>query len=295
MRQKRCVRFGPLFSFAAICLAGLSGCHRPMGMAQQAKPSLDARDFLCDFAQAPRRSVEQRRLARAKISAVLRPLGLTALEQRYDGERGVNLYAILPATETSDAWIVVGAHYDTVKLSPGADDDGSGVTGTLLAAERLVSERKRKANVIFVFFDEEELGTIGSGFFVQLLVRNRHKVLSAHLMDMIGWNSGQGGIELANGSDGGDASQDRYFIDLYARAAAMMHYPPGAMRPTDMGRSDHVPFIDAGYRAVLVSQPVSESMPSHYHRPNDTCEKVDYGYLRMIATLVATAVTIQLQ
>lgn len=71
-----------------------------------------------------------------------------------------NIIAVLPGLKRNteeDEIILVGAHYDTVKKSPGVDDNGSGATAVLEIARLLSSHRcLLNKTVIFVLFDLEE-------------------------------------------------------------------------------------------------------------------------------------------
>jgi len=78
----------------------------------------------------------------------------------YSGEKAHNIIGIWPGTyrKTSrDQIIVIGAHYDTVRLSPGVDDNGSG-SAAVLEIAKLITQNNCKLDktLIFVLFDMEE-------------------------------------------------------------------------------------------------------------------------------------------
>lgn len=84
--------------------------------------------------------------------------------------KGVNLIGVMPGlnyNQPLDSILVVGAHYDTTALTPGVNDNGSGVAA-LLETVRLLSPKAGELNntVIFVAFDQEEKGCLGSMAFV---------------------------------------------------------------------------------------------------------------------------------
>ena len=64
--------------------------------------------------------------------------------------------------------IVLGGHYDTVPEVPGANDNGSGIA-TLIAIAREVSEKSYPFTMRFIGFGSEELGLLGSRFYVDSL------------------------------------------------------------------------------------------------------------------------------
>ena len=73
------------------------------------------------------------------IHSVFEDAGLTVSEQDYDyyNQRVTNLLGTVPASAGASAFYLVGAHYDTVPSTPGADDNASAVAVLLELARRL--------------------------------------------------------------------------------------------------------------------------------------------------------------
>lgn len=333
----------PLVMTVLICFSALGSCrHRPdtpqtvvTAETEEPRRPFDPQEFLHRFTGGPsgedrvggplsgrRYTAAERAAARGTISDALRGIGYSPLERPYEwggavnreyispgymesgyGDRGVNLVAVLPATVPSDSWIVVGAHYDTVDTSPGADDNASGVTAVLLVAEWLIGIAERDRNVMFVFFDQEEIGLVGSYLFTLRLAEERIESVDAHIIDMVGWDGdGDRAVELTfctRHGDSEDEAVEDYFMELYAQAESRLEGTTG-ISVGDVSlrrscRSDHVPFGWYGYRAVHIAEEFSgNDMCPNYHHPQDTCETLDYGYIRAVAALVAAAVTVQL-
>jgi Zn-dependent M28 family amino/carboxypeptidase len=85
-------------------------------------------------------------------------------EYEYNGRTWHNLVATVPGNaslEPSEPHLVVGAHIDSISVSPGADDNASGVSAVMEAA-RVLASSELTMRVDFVFFTLEELGRIGS-------------------------------------------------------------------------------------------------------------------------------------
>ena len=108
------------------------------------------------------------------IWAKLGVSGLVTGVQSYqypDGPRGNNIIGILPGRSwatAGDRVLVVGAHWDTVRETGGLDDNGSGAAAVLEVARALGQGNCSNNNtVIFVTYDLEEMGGIGSREFVQ--------------------------------------------------------------------------------------------------------------------------------
>lgn len=124
---------------------------------------------------------------------------------------GINLHATLPATVTTSMTVVVGAHYDTVRNSPGANDNGSGIAIILSTMERLRRMPERSMNVQFVFFDQEEGGSFGSRAFAQDALRQGKTIHSVHTADLVGWDGDDDGLV--------EIDADGEIADLYIAAA----------------------------------------------------------------------------
>ena len=108
-----------------------------------------------------------------------------------------NVAGVLRGSKYPDEYVVMGAHYDHVGVGKanaegdsifnGADDNGSGTTGLLLAAEALASSSERPArSVVFVAFSGEEKGLYGSKAYVRASPLSLSKCVAMTNMDMIG-------------------------------------------------------------------------------------------------------------
>ena len=112
---------------------------------------------------ADRATAARRAATRTFLTAELADLGLAATLDSYGA--GANVMAELPATTgAAAALVIVGAHFDSVAGSPGADDNAAGVAATLAVARMLGDVACRDRPVRFVLFDQEEVGLIGSTY-----------------------------------------------------------------------------------------------------------------------------------
>lgn len=145
---------------------------------------------------------------------------------------------------------IVGAHYDSVPGSPGANDNASG-TVTVLELARQLADNPLAAQIWFMFFDGEEDGLWGSRRFVEQnpeIVRGLKGMLN---LDMVGVN--------VNGSLGiGGSGELRALADCNALQVACGSAPGGG--------SDHVPFAQAGVPVLFFFR----GLDPNYHRPTDT-------------------------
>src|SRR5207244_4165201 len=109
-----------------------------------------------------------------------------------------NVVGYLPG-ETGE-YVIVGAHYDhlglggqyslapsqTGTIHPGADDNASGTAGVIELARWFGKQPKQKRGIMFVSFAGEELGLLGSAYYVDHPVVPLNKAVAMVNMDMIG-------------------------------------------------------------------------------------------------------------
>ena len=86
---------------------------------------------------------------------------------------------------SNDAIIIICAHYDTVKDSPGANDDGSGVAALLTIAE-ILSDYPLRHDICFIAFSGEEVGTYGSFSYARDAYRRGDNIYAVLNLDIIG-------------------------------------------------------------------------------------------------------------
>ena len=186
---------------------------------------------------------------------------------------GTNVYSIIPATEPTDEYVVVGAHYDAEPGSPGAGDNASGVALVLAVGKKLSELKVRKKKVMIVFFDQEEDDELGSKAFAKKLKDCNANVHSAHITDVIGWDDNHDfSVELQSPTER---------LERQYRSAADAAGIP--VRITKGGSSDNKSFNEAGFETVGV---FSDDMTPHIHKPSDNFETVNFDYLLSSTSLV---------
>lgn len=233
---------------------------------------------------ANRFAIENKRLARDLIAATLKDLGLTPQRHAYSAE-GENIWAELTCGKAGADAIVIGAHYDSVRVAPGANDDGTGVVTVLGVARTLLRSKPSQPSqhdVIFVFFDEEERGLVGARHFAELLKATNRLVHSVHTIDQVGWDANHNrAIELELPFDG--------IVDIYKQAAARLKMDILVHTTTEAG-SDHTAFRRLGFNAVGITEEYrNKDTTPHYHKATDTYATVDFDYVASTTRLVAEA------
>ena len=175
-----------------------------------------------------------------------------------------NVVATKPGT--SDKIIVVGAHYDSVPDSPGANDNGSGMAVVLTIAEELANH-DLPYELRIVLFGSEELGLLGSQHYVSTLTRDEvERTLVMLNFDAVG----TGRLEATGNAE--VVTVLRSIAESEGFTVDSGQAPPGAA-------SDHTPFELIGIPAAILYG----SDYSRIHTPNDTSEWVEPGLLSRAA------------
>lgn len=227
---------------------------------------------------------------------------LSVAEQAYDyrGRRVANLIADPPGVRADMPPLVIGAHYDTVVGTPGADDNASGVAVMLELARRVVRDRPG-AGVRFVAFTLEEppaFGTPsqGSRVFVRRLVDDGHSIQGAIVLEMVGVTTLRQHypvfLKWAGYPEAGDfigivgnhrsrAFGERVLQAMRRNAAlpveSLFVWFNGWILP-DTRLSDHASFWDRGLPALMVTD-TAYFRNSNYHGPGDQAETLDYAFM----------------
>lgn len=211
--------------------------------------------------------------------------------------------------------ILLGAHYDSVPGTPGADDNASAVAVCLECA-RLIKQHN-VGSVLIVFFNREEDGLLGSSEFVAGLSDQFFpKIGEAHIFEMVGYRDHTPGSQrLPFGvpplftSNAGDflallanARSNTIAEDLLKLAASYVpNFRVTALKTYlgiekfvgDLNRSDHAPFWDTGIPSIMWTD-TSEFRNPHYHLASDTSETLDYDFMTDVTKLALARVLAQI-
>ena len=175
-----------------------------------------------------------------------------------------NLIAEMPASTDTGKTVVIGAHYDTVPDSPGANDNASGVAAIMTIA-RQVAGNSYPFKVRFVLFGAEEVGLFGSRHYVDTLGPEEIDDTVAMLnFDSVGSGSGFGVL-----GDGGLTQETLRLGEQFG---------PNLIRPTTLPpnvSSDHAPFQDAGIPVMFL---ISDDS-TRIHTPEDKLKWIEPNLL----------------
>ncbi|MCG7335923.1 M20/M25/M40 family metallo-hydrolase [Sporosarcina sp. ACRSM] len=197
---------------------------------------------------------------------------------RIDKAESQNLIALKQPdfkTAKSKEIITIGAHYDSVQQAPGASDNASG-TAVVLELARALRDVPTHKEIRFLFFGAEEVGLLGSEYYVSTLSKkdSKHSVAMFNL-DMVGSSdAGKLAIQTVDGTANTvTKAASKAYEELHGHSVSI-----------DTGaRSDHTPFQKAGIDAALfIYYPLEE----WYHSPDDTIDKISKEKLLNVAKIV---------
>ncbi|MBE9036250.1 M28 family peptidase [aff. Roholtiella sp. LEGE 12411] len=192
--------------------------------------------------------------------------------------------------------ILIGAHYDAVPGTPGADDNATGVAVLLELASKFASE-PAKYPLRLVAFDMEEYGLLGSTDYVALLRQQQQPLRLMISLEMLGYRDSNPGsqsypppLERFYPTRGdfisliGNLRTIRDLIGI-SRSIRKVGIPSQWLPVSNRGLivrqtrlSDHAPFWDAGYPAIMVTDTAFLRNPN-YHKPSDTIATLDLDFL----------------
>ncbi|MHC4081747.1 MAG: M28 family peptidase [Planctomycetota bacterium] len=260
-------------------VTGVSASQEGMAAAEQVSVAnytnlLDA--WLYTHAGDDRGFGPEHDLARDNIELLFLSYGLDVELHpfQYQSDTYYNVVATMTGTVHPDQEYIVGAHYDSVN-NPGADDNASG-TALILEAARVLSQYTSAYTIRFIAFDREEQGLIGS--YAYVADNAGADILGMVSTDMVAYNIGTNSGTIHGGS-GSTPLKDEIVAAVNEYGDGLNPIPAGAS-----GGSDHAPFENAGYEAVLL---IEDWGNPYYHTDQDTFETLDFAFAtRMTRTIV---------
>jgi Zn-dependent M28 family amino/carboxypeptidase len=283
------------------------------------------------LAASPRNSLEnpeQHAEAITWIAAEFKSIGLRVDQQHFDipnqspSRSGTNVKGVLNPENRTSMPILIGAHYDTVPGSPGADDNASGIAAMLECA-RVLAEAGDQRRFTFVAFDAEEIqipaeGLHGSTAYVANLA-TEDRPSATIIFESIGFRSSTikqqlpgsfrflfrraynalrrqkfeaNSLLILSKGDGRAISKQ---LELSASKPDIqlpilpLDVPWWMPIVRNLRRSDHAPFWQADIPAVMISDTANFRNP-HYHQPTDTSDTVDIELVGKAARTVLDAI-----
>ncbi|MEW4563539.1 M28 family peptidase [Bremerella sp. JC770] len=240
-------------------------------------------------------------------------MGYEVREETYESSDGpaTNLMVEIPGRLTDDV-IVLGAHYDTVAATPGADDNASAVA-VLLEASRCLKDCTPRRTIRFVSFACEEapymsLGSMGSQYHARQ-AKQRGEWITMLCLEMVGYFRHERGTQkvpetipkflhglfpkrgnfLAAVGNLNSWQLSWAFRRGFKKASRMSLFSiclPETIH--EIRRSDNSSFWDQGYPALMLTDTSFLRNPN-YHQPSDTPDTLDYDAMTEVTLGVVSA------
>jgi Zn-dependent M28 family amino/carboxypeptidase len=226
-----------------------------------------------------------------------------------EGKTCSNIETEISVTESDKEIVVIGAHYDTVFDSPGADDNSSGVAAVLALARRFAGQRHARTLRFVLFANEEppffQTKDMGSLIYAKSCRKRNDNIVAMLCLESIGYYSEQPNSQKypfpynymypSTGNFIGfvsNVSSRKLLHTVIASFRRNCKFPSqGGVAPglvPGVAWSDHWSFWQQGYPAVMITDTAPFRYP-YYHGPEDTADRICYDHLtRVISGLMTT-------
>jgi hypothetical protein len=180
-----------------------------------------------------------------------------------------------------DEIVLITAHLDDMPsggIAPGADDNGSGSVGVMLAAQ-LFDQYWFKKTIRFVFFTGEEQGLLGSQAYAAKVYADGDNIVGVYNMDMIGFDDVDGPTLRIHTrpSNSADLQIANTFVDVVNTYGLSGVLTP-IIDQDGITASDHAAFWAKGYAGVLAIEDDQSDFNAYYHTVNDTRAHINLAY-----------------
>ena len=195
--------------------------------------------------------------------------------------------------DLADEWVVIGGHYDHLgygsrgrgELHPGADDNASGTAAVMILA-RIFSQQYQTTDdaslrsVLFLLFDSEELGLLGSAHFVENPIMDLEQVNAMINLDMVG-NLRNNKLSI---SGSGTAEEFETLVPQLVIASGL----DASLTRGGTGPSDHANFFRKDIPILFFFTGITDE----YHSPEDKAFKTNPAGAALIIDLVREFATL---
>ncbi|MGB7283966.1 MAG: M20/M25/M40 family metallo-hydrolase [Candidatus Acidiferrum sp.] len=265
--------------------------------------SRETADFLLSSAGKSVEALQKEIDATLKPDSFEAPGAIVRMEKNFETPRLIKARNVIGILEGSDPelkkqYLIVSGHYDHMgivsgRIYAGADDNASGVVGTMEIAQAFVEGGvKPKRSLVFVCFDAEEEGLIGSEYYIEHPSVPLADTVANLNMDMIGrdeesllWNTtGEESRNMVNILGTLYDPDLRKVVEQENDGIGLkLDFKMDARDPGHwFARSDHFWFATRGVPQVFFN---TGAQPD-YHTENDTWTRINYPKMRKIVQLI---------
>lgn len=282
-------------------------------------PEADKSRYVADLdfiAQAPRTSIDPHHKAVQDLCADrLSELGYEV--ERHDFGDGVNVIGTLPGVTHPEEIVIVSAHYDTIPMSNGADDNASGVAAVLETA-RLLADKDYARTLKIACWDQEEPALYGSYVYAKREKESKADIKVVYVYDEVGVSDDRpdsqrfpAAFEFLYPTEAKKLKANQHranfvllIFDQQARPWAFaiadqadkiglpsitLEVDLNEQIPTDLTGSDHASFWGKEYPAIEINDTSGYRNPFK-HTKMDTFDTLDHDFTVKIISAVAVSV-----
>jgi hypothetical protein len=274
-------------------------------VALRAELAADVQTLAGDIGERNLRRYAQLNAAAEFIEDSFKRTGLTPRRESYElqGQACHNIEVEIRGARPEI--LVVGAHYDSVFGSPGANDNGSGVAAVLALARRFAGKPAEKTVRFVAFVNEEppffQTEEMGSFVYAKRCKERGDRIEAMISLETIGYFSDEPGSQKYPAAGLGFFYPSKgNFIGFAAntKSRSLLRTAVSAFRKTGklpcegaalpatipgIGWSDQWSFWQCGYPAIMVTDTAPFRYP-HYHEASDTPDKLDYDRFALVVS-----------
>jgi aminopeptidase YwaD len=229
-------------------------------------------------------------------------IGLEVKEDyfEWEGRAYKNVVAEKRGATSPHKVFILGAHYDTVPGSPGADDNASAIA-VLLEVARVIRNAPLDSTLRFIAFSLEEYSYIGSTHYAERLRKKEEKMIGMISLEMVGFTGlkqeyppylnpkyypAVGDFIAIIGNERSEGLLEKVCQSFKTHVPQLpfefLLIPGNGEGMEEVRLSDHSPFWDHGFSALMITDTAFLRNPN-YHLPTDTMETLDFEFMQKVA------------
>jgi Zn-dependent M28 family amino/carboxypeptidase len=254
------------------------------------------------FDRGPYQGYQKLEQAAQYIEKEFLKAGLEVREDHFqwEGKSYKNIVAEKRGITSPHRVLIVGAHYDTVPGSPGADDNASAIA-LLLEVTRNIQAVPLESTVRLVAFSLEEYDFAGSAHYADSLSKGGEEILGMISVEMVGFTGPRQDYppylnrkHYPNVGDfiaiiGNERSKEllekvcqSFKTNIPELPLEFLVVPGNGEGMDEVRLSDHSPFWDKGVSALMITDTGFLRNPN-YHLSSDRIETLDFGFMQKVA------------
>jgi aminopeptidase YwaD len=219
---------------------------------------------------------------------------------QWEGRSYKNIVAEKKGMTSPHRVFILGAHYDTVPGSPGADDNASAIA-VLLEVARNIQPVPLEGTVRLIAFSLEEYNYVGSTHYVESLKKGEEEILGMISLEMVGFTGPRqdyppylnpkyypnvGDFIAIIGNERSKELLEKVCQSFRAHVPRLplefLVVPGNGEGMEEVRLSDHSTFWDQGVPALMITDTAFLRNPN-YHLPSDRMETLDFEFMEKVA------------